>query len=162
SRLRARVRVVYVSTLEGGAPVTHLRLLAPRVAAEGVDVEVVCASEAVAASFRALDVPARAAPVGHKLDLRGGAALWRRLGGAALGTPGARRAGLCARIGGGLHGAGVVHTLQGRPEEIAARVGRPEAPDPPDVSRARLAWLEHGYLPLEAGLTRLGHVVAPS
>ena len=38
----------------------------------------------------------------------------------------------------------------------------PDAPDPPGVSRARLAWLEHGYLPLEAGLTRLGHVVAPS
>jgi glycosyltransferase involved in cell wall biosynthesis len=156
------VRVVYVSTLEGGAPVTHLRLLAPRVAAEGVDVEVICASERVAESFRALDVSARAAPVGHKLDLRGGAALWRRLGEADLVHTQDRRAGLFGRIGGRLHGARVVHTLHGMPEEIAARVGRPEAPDPPGVSRARLAWLEHGYLPLEAGLTRLGHVVAPS
>lgn len=156
------MRVVYVSTLEGGAPVTHLRLLAPRVTAEGVDVEVICASERVAESFRALDVSARAAPVGHKLDLRGGAALWRRLGEADLVHTQDRRAGLFGRIGGRLHGARVVHTLHGMPEEIAARVGRPEAPDPPGVSRARLAWLEHGYLPLEAGLTRLGHVVAPS
>jgi glycosyltransferase involved in cell wall biosynthesis len=156
------VRVVYVSTLEGGAPVTHLRLLAPRVAAEGVDVEVICASEAAAESFRTLDVPARAAPVGHKLDLRGGAGLWRRLGEAELVHTQDRRAGLFGRIGGRLHGARVVHTLHGMPEQIAARVGRPEAPDPPGVSRARLAWLEHGYLPLEAGLTRLGHVVAPS
>jgi len=156
------VRVVYVSTLEGGAPVTHLRLLAPRVAAEGVDVEVICASERVAESFRALDVSAQAAPVGHKLDLRGGAALWRRLGEADLVHTQDRRAGLFGRIGGRLHRARVVHTLHGMPEEIAARVGRPEAPAPPGVSRARLAWLEHGYLPLEAGLTRLGHVVAPS
>ncbi len=156
------MRVVYVSTLEGGAPVTHLRLLAPRVAAEGVDVEVICASEPVAESFRALDVSAQAAPVGHKLDLRGGAALWRRLGEADLVHTQDRRAGLFGRIGGRLRRARVVHTLHGMPEEIAARVGRPEAPDPPGVSRARLAWLEHGYLPLEAGLTRLGHVVAPS
>jgi glycosyltransferase involved in cell wall biosynthesis len=156
------VRVVYVSTLEGGAPVTHLRLLAPRVAAEGVDVEVICASEPVAESFRALDVSAQAAPVGHKLDLRGGAALWRRLGEADLVHTQDRRAGLFGRIGGRLHRSRVVHTLHGMPEEIAARVGRPEAPAPPGVSRARLAWLEHGYLPLEAGLTRLGHVVAPS
>lgn len=156
------MRVVYVSTLEDGAPVTHLRLLAPRVAAESVDVEVICASEPVAESFRALDVSAQAAPVGHKLDLRGGAALWRRLGEADLVHTQDRRAGLFGRISGRLHGARVVHTLHGMPEEIAARVGRPEAPDPPGVSRARLAWLEHGYLPLEAGLTRLGHVVAPS
>ena len=48
------------------------------------------------------------------------------------------------------------------PEEIAARIGRDDAPDPPGVSRARLEWLLHGYLPIEAGLARLGHVVAPS
>jgi glycosyltransferase involved in cell wall biosynthesis len=46
--------------------------------------------------------------------------------------------------------------------EIAARIGRPDAPVPPGVSRGRSAWLEHGYLPLEAALTRLGHVVTPS
>jgi len=54
------------------------------------------------------------------------------------------------------------HTLHGMPEEIAARIGRPDAPDPPGVSRRRIAWLEHGYLPIEATLTRLGHVIAPS
>ena len=156
------MKVVYISTLEGGGPVTHLRQLAPRVAAEGLDVEVVCASEAVADGFRALELPARAVPVGHKLDLRGGAALWRRLGDADVVHTQDRRAGLFGRLGGRLRGARVVHTLHGMPEEIAARVGRPAAPDPPGVSGARLAWLEHGYLPLEAGLTRLGHVVAPS
>jgi glycosyltransferase involved in cell wall biosynthesis len=48
------------------------------------------------------------------------------------------------------------------PEEIAARIGRPDAPDPPGVSRARIAWLVQGYLRIESALTRLGHVVAPS
>jgi glycosyltransferase involved in cell wall biosynthesis len=48
------------------------------------------------------------------------------------------------------------------PEEIAARIGRDDAPDPPDVSRVRKEWLLHGYLPVEAGLARLGHVVTPS
>ena len=73
-----------------------------------------------------------------------------------------RRAGLFGRVAGRLRGARVLHTLHGMPEEIAARIGRPDAPDPPGVSRGRLAWLEHGHLPLEAGLTRLGHVVSPS
>jgi len=48
------------------------------------------------------------------------------------------------------------------PEEIAARIGRPDAPDPPGVSAARIAWLVQGYLRIESALTRLGHVVAPS
>lgn len=156
------MRVTYVSTLEAGGPVTHLRQLAPRVAAEGVDVRVLCASEPVAESFHALGVTAEAVHVQHKLDLRGGVELWRRLGEADVVHSQDRRAGLFGRLGGRLHGARVVHTLHGMPEEIAARVGRPDAPDPPGVSRGRLAWLEHGYLPLEAGLTRLGHVVAPS
>ena len=156
------MRVVYVSTLDAGGPVTHLRQLAPRVAGEGVDVRVVCASEAVADGFRALDVAAETVRLRHKLDARGAVSLWRRLGEADVVHSQDRRAGLFGRLGGRLHRAHVVHTLHGMPEEIAARVGRPEAPDPPGVSRARLAWLQHGYLPIEAGLTRLGHVVAPS
>jgi glycosyltransferase involved in cell wall biosynthesis len=156
------MRVVYVSTIERGGPLTHLRQLAPRVAAEGVDVHVLCGSEALAESFRGLGLSAEAVPVSHKLDVLGGRALWRRLDGADVVHTHDRRAGLFGRLAGRLRGARVLHTLHGMPEEIAARIGRPDAPDPPGVSRARLAWLEHGYLPIEAGLTRLGHVIAPS
>ncbi|HSC49481.1 MAG TPA: glycosyltransferase family 4 protein [Gaiellaceae bacterium] len=157
------MKVVYVSTLERGGPLTHVKQLAPRVAAEGVDVQVLCGSEAVATSVRELGLQAEAVPVAHKLDvLGGGRALWRKLDGADVVHTHDRRAGLFGRLAGRLRGARVVHTLHGMPEEIAARVGRPDAPEPPGVSRGRIVWLEHGYLPLEAGLTRLGHVVAPS
>jgi glycosyltransferase involved in cell wall biosynthesis len=156
------MRVAYVSTIERGGPVSHLRQLAPRVAEQGVDVRVLCANENVAASFRSIGVEAEAAPVGHKLDLRGGRDLSRRLAGADLVHTHDRRAGLYGRIGGRLRGARVLHTLHGMPEEIAVRVGRPDAPVPPGVSRARLEWLLHGYLPLEASLARLGDVVTPS
>jgi len=156
------MRVVYVSTIERGGPLTHLRQLAPRVAAKGFDVHVLCGSEALAETFRVLGVSAEAVPVSHKLDVLGGRDLWRRLDGADVVHTHDRRAGLFGRLAGRLRGARVLHTLHGMPEEIAARIGRPDAPDPPGVSRARLAWLEHGYLPIEAGLTRLGHVIAPS
>ena len=156
------MRVVYVSTIERGGPLTHLRQLAPRIAAEGVDVHVLCGSETLAESFRELGLSAEAVPVSHKLDVLGGRALWQRLDGADVVHTHDRRAGLFGRLAGRLRGARVLHTLHGMPEEIAARIGRPDAPDPPGVSRARLVWLEHGYLPIEAGLTRLGHVIAPS
>jgi hypothetical protein len=156
------MKVVYVSTIERGGPLTHLRQLVPRVAAEGIDVHVLCGSDALAETFRDLDVSAEAVPVGHKLDLPGGRDLWRRLGAADVVHTHDRRAGLFGRLAGRLRGARVLHTLHGMPEEIAARVGRPDAPDPPGVTRGRIAWLEHGYLPIEAALTRLGHVVAPS
>lgn len=156
------MRVVYISTIERGGPLTHLRQLVPRVAAEGVDVHVVCGSETLAESFRELGVDAAPVPVAHKLDVRGGSALWAKLDGADLVHTHDRRAGLFGRLAGRLRGARVLHTLHGMPEEIAAKVGRPDAPVPPDVSRGRIAWLEQGYLRIEAGLTHLGHVVAPS
>jgi glycosyltransferase involved in cell wall biosynthesis len=156
------MRVVYVSTIERGGPLTHLRQLAPRVAARGVDVEVLCGSDELAESFRLLDVPARAVEVTHKLDLRGASALLPLVEGADVVHTHDRRAGLFGRVAGRLRRAKVVHTLHGMPEEIAARIGRPDAPDPPGVSRGRIAWLEHGYLRIESALTRLGHVVAPS
>ena len=156
------MRVVYVSTIERGGPLTHLRQLVPRVAAQGVDVRVLCGSEELAESFRRLDVPAQAVPVEHKLDLQGAAALWPFVEGADLVHTHDRRAGLFGRLAGRLRGARVVHTLHGMPEEIAARIGREDAPDPPGVSRGRIAWLVHGYLRIESTLTRLGHVVAPS
>ena len=156
------MRVVYVSTIERGGPLTHLRQLVPRVAAQGVDVRVLCGSEELAESFRRLDVPAQAVPVEHKLDLQGAAALWPSVEGADVVHTHDRRAGLFGRLAGRLRGARVVHTLHGMPEEIAARIGREDAPDPPGVSRGRIAWLLQGYLRIESALTRLGHVVAPS
>lgn len=156
------MRVVYVSTIERGGPLTHLRQLVPRVAAEGVEVEVICGSEELAESFRRLGVPARAVEVAHKLDVRGATRLLPLVEGADVVHTHDRRAGLFGRLAGRLRRARVVHTLHGMPEEIAARIGREDAPDPPGVSRGRIAWLEHGYLRIESALTRLGHVVAPS
>jgi glycosyltransferase involved in cell wall biosynthesis len=156
------MRVVYVSTIERGGPLTHLRQLVPRVRAEGVDAEVVCGSEELAETFRRLDVPAQAVEVAHKLDVRGAARLLPLVAGADVVHTHDRRAGLFGRLAGRLRRAHVVHTLHGMPEEIAARIGRLNAPDPPGVSRGRIAWLEHGYLRIESALTRLGHVVAPS
>jgi glycosyltransferase involved in cell wall biosynthesis len=156
------MRVVYVSTIERGGPLTHLRQLVPGVAAQGVDVEVICGSEELAKSFRRLDVPSRAVDVSHKYDLRGAGALLPLVAGADVVHTHDRRAGLFGRLAGRLRRARVVHTLHGMPEEIAARIGRPDAPDPPGVSRGRIAWLVHGYLRIESALTRLGHVVAPS
>lgn len=156
------MRVVYVSTLERGGPLSHLRQLAPRVAGEGVDVHVLCASEEVAESFRDLGVSADPVPIEHKLDLRRASSLWPALKGADLVHTHDRRAGLFGRIQGRLRGARVMHTLHGLPEEIAPRLGREDAPAPPGVSRGRIAWLEHGYLRFEGLLGALGHVVAPS
>jgi glycosyltransferase involved in cell wall biosynthesis len=156
------MRVVYVSTIERGGPLTHLKQLAPRVAAEGLDVHVLCGDEAVAESFRTLGVSAETVLVEHKLDLRGAASFWPRVRGADVVHTHDRRAGLYGRIAGRARGAQVVHTLHGLPEEIAARIGRDDAPDPPGVTRGRIEWLLHGYLGIERGLTRLGHVVSPS
>src|SRR5438034_423805 len=69
------MRVVYVSTIERGGPLTHLKQLAPHVAEEGIDVHVLCSRDELAESFRALGVSAEAVQVGHKLDLRGAKAL---------------------------------------------------------------------------------------
>jgi glycosyltransferase involved in cell wall biosynthesis len=156
------MRVVYVSTIERGGPVSHLRQLAPQVAEAGHDVHVICASEPVAETFRRLGVEATVAPISDKRDVRGAAALWTVVGGADVVHTHDRRAGLFARPQGRLRGAAIVHTLHGLPEEIAVRIGRPDAPDPPGVSRARIAWLVHGYLRIESLLSSLGHVVAPS
>jgi glycosyltransferase involved in cell wall biosynthesis len=156
------VRVVYVSTLERGGPVSHLRQLAPAVAGLGADVRVVCAGAAVAESFRALGVEADARPLGHKLDLRGAAGVWPLLTGADVVHTHDRRAGLLVRPQARLRGSRPVHTLHGLPEEIAPRLGRVDAPVPPGVSRARLAWLLHGYPRVEALLSALGDVVTPS
>lgn len=156
------LRVVYVSTLEHGGPVSHLLDLAPHVAAAGADVRVVAASEAVAAAFRRTGVAATAVPVRSKWDLRGVLDLWPAVAGASVVHTQDRRAGLFARPLGRLRGALVVHTYHGLPEDIAVRVGRTEPPPGPAPSRLRRLWLFAGYLRIEAALARLGAVVAPS
>lgn len=156
------MRVVYVSTVRGGGTLAHLLTLAPSIAGLGVDVRVVCASTDAAAAFRRAGVDAHVVAVRHKLDCAGLARLWPAMRHADIVHTNDRRAGLLARPAGRARGAGVVHTLHGLPEEIAARVGRPDAPLPPGVSRARASWQQHGYLRLEAALARLGAVVTPS
>ena len=156
------MRVVYVSTLPRGGPVSHLLQLAPSVAETGVDVSVVCADDEVAERFRSLGLPAAVAPIDHKLDVRGGAALWPLLRTADVVHSHDRRAGLYGRAVGRAHGAQVVHTLHGLPEEIVPRLGPAGAPVPPGVSRARLFWIIHVIVRAEQLLTLLGHVVAPS
>src|SRR5204863_8004024 len=102
-----------------------------------------------------LEGPPRLLEFTNKHDLRAAASLLPLLDGADVVHTHDRRAGLFGRAPGRLRRARVVHTLHGMPEEIAARIGRPDAPDPPDVSRGRIAWLVHGYLRIESEWTRL-------
>lgn len=155
------MRVVYVSSIPRGGPLSHLLQLAPRVEALGVDVLVLCAADEVAAAFRRKGVGAVSLPLRHKFDLLGALRSWGRMKVDVVHTHD-RRAGLLSRPLGRVRGAGIVHTLHGLPEEIAPRLGRDGAPAPSDASRARLAWIVHGYLPIEATLSRLGTVVIPS
>jgi glycosyltransferase involved in cell wall biosynthesis len=131
------------------------------VAAAGHSVHAVCGSDHVAEAFRSRGIEASTIPLRHKLDLVGAARLSRRLHADVVHTHD-RRTGLLVRPPARAQGASVVHTLHGLPEEIAVSVGRAEAVRPPRVSAARLAWLMHGYLRVEAGLARLGPVVTPS
>jgi glycosyltransferase involved in cell wall biosynthesis len=157
------LNVVYVSSLARGGPVSHLRVLAPAMARTGASVRVVCLDEAVAESFRAAGVDADAAPLRDKWDLRGAAVVWPLLDGADVVHTQDRRAGLLVRPAARARGSLVLHTYHGLPEEIAVRLGRDgQVPAPPGASAARLAWLLHGYLRIEALLARFGFVVAPS
>ena len=156
------MRVVYVSTLERGGPLSHIRDLVPAMVAAGVDVHVVVATEPLAAEFRDLGAGASVASMRHKLDARGAARAWPALSGADVVHTHDRRAGLLARPQGRLRGAASVHTLHGVPEELTVRVGRAGDPVPPGVSPARIAWLRHGIVRIEALLTLLGSVVVPS
>ncbi|HEX2044484.1 MAG TPA: glycosyltransferase family 4 protein, partial [Gaiellaceae bacterium] len=155
------MRVVYVSSIPRGGPVSHLLQLGPRVAALGADVLVLCADERLAGSFRERGVEAVALPLRHKLDIAGALRGWDRVNADIVHTHD-RRAGLLARPLGRARGAGVVHTLHGLPEEIAPRLGRGSVPGEREAPALRLAWIVHGYLRIEAALSRLGTVVAPS
>jgi glycosyltransferase involved in cell wall biosynthesis len=158
------VQVVYVSSLSMGGPVAHLRTLAPAIARAGAEVHVVCGSDDVARVFRETGIRASVAPLRHKTDLPGAIRVRRLLAGADIVHTHDRRAGLLVRPAARLGGAHAVHTYHGLPEEIAVNLGRDAAnpPIPPGASRARLAWLKHGYLRLEGLLARFGAVVVPS
>ena len=114
-------KIVYVSTLERGGPLTHLRALAGAMSRRGFDVEVLCTSEAIAASFRDDGVAARTVAINGLRDVGATARLWRALGGADIVHSHDRRAGLFARVVGRLRNAGVVHTLHGLPESVHVR-----------------------------------------
>jgi len=156
------MRIVYVSSLSKGGPLSHVRDLAPSMAALGADVHVVVENETLAKEFRGLGVGASIASMRHKFDLRGAAQAWAALEGADVVHTHDRRAGLLARPQARLRGAASVHTLHGIPDEIFIRVGRSDNPTPPGVSRLRLAWLLYGIVRIEALLTHLGTVIVPS
>jgi glycosyltransferase involved in cell wall biosynthesis len=156
------MKVVYVCSLTAGGPLTHLRELAPHVAALGVDVHVVCADETTAAGFRSAGVEAAARPLRHKADLAGARRVWPELDRADVVHTHDRRAGLLARPLALARRAHSVHTLHGVPDELFGQVGREVPVVDPEVSRARLLWLEHGLLRIEAVLSYLGTVVVPS
>jgi glycosyltransferase involved in cell wall biosynthesis len=156
------LRVVYVSTLPRGGPVSHLYDLVPAVAELGIDARVVCGDHSVASEFQRLGVQTTVAPIESKLDVLGSGRLWSALKGADVVHTHDRRAGLFGRTYGRALGARVVHTLHGIPEEVFVQVGRDGAPKPPGVSELRLRWLLHGVIRIEASLSYLGAVIVPS
>jgi glycosyltransferase involved in cell wall biosynthesis len=156
------MKVVFVTTIERGGPLSHLRTLVPAVARAGVAVQVVCATEAVAADFAEAGIETSVVPIRSKSDLRGARRLWPKLGDADIVHTHDRRAGLFARPQARLAGARALHTLHGVPEEIAVRLGRADAPALPGTSRVRSAWFRWGYPRVETLLASLGHVIVPS
>jgi glycosyltransferase involved in cell wall biosynthesis len=151
-----------VSSLPTGGPLSHVRDLAPAVAARGVDVSVICADDHVAADFRRMGLEAAVVPLESKFDLKNARRLPALLRSADVVHSHDRRSGLFARSAARMVGARAVHTLHGVPDEIFLRVGRTDPPPPPGVSRARIAWLRFGLMRIEALLAYLGSVVVPS
>jgi glycosyltransferase involved in cell wall biosynthesis len=156
------MRVVYASSLESGGPLSNIRDLAPRVAAAGADVKVLCQSNAVARDLEALGLETAVVPLQRRLDPAGARRVDRELRGADVVHTHDRRTGLVVRPLARRHGAVSVHTLHGVPDEIFSRVGREGAPDEPGVSGARIVWLVQGVLRAEALLSRLSTTVVPS
>ena len=151
-----------MSSLLAGGPLSHVRDLAPAVAAHGVDVSVICADDRVAAGFREMGIEAEVVPLRHKYDISGAAQLPSLLRAADIVHSHDRRSGLFARSAARMVGSRVVHTLHGVPDEIFAMVGRDNPPSPPGVSVVRTAWLRFGLMRIEALLSHLGLVVVPS
>jgi glycosyltransferase involved in cell wall biosynthesis len=156
------MKVVYVSTLWGGGPISHLRYLLPHVARAGVEVKVLCSLPHVAQVLKADGIDAEVAALRSKYDVPGAWRLRHALRSADVVHTHDRRAGLLARPLARAAGARVVHTYHGLPEPIAVRVTPSRVQPPPNVSRMRAAWLLHGYLGVETALAHLGLIVVPS
>ena len=134
------MRVVYLSTLDEGGPVSHLRDLVPRVAAAGADVVVFCRTPSIARAFADDGVRAEVAPVRSKWDVRGVASLLRRVGPADVVHGHDRRALLVGSMVARRAHARLVYTCHGLPDDIAGLPGRTGASPPalPFASRLRL------------------------
>jgi glycosyltransferase involved in cell wall biosynthesis len=153
------VKVVYVSSLEAGGPVTHLLDLAPRVAEAGVEVGVVCATDEIAGRLRARGVSAVVEPLRSPADLPGAARLRAHLTNADIVHTHDRRTGLLARPQAALAGSTVVHTFHGLPDSLFAAVVPVDAPLDSD-GVGGLA--DQARLRAEAALSRIGTTVVPS
>ena len=154
------MKVVYVSSLTEGGPVSHMLNLAPQVARAGASVHILCGNADVANQARSLGLQAEAAPLRSKFDVRRAARLWPRLRGADVVHTQDRRALLLCGAAAKAVGARLVHTYHGLPDELSALPGRPHAQ--PTVRPLRRAWLLHGHLRIEAVLAHLGTLVVPS
>jgi glycosyltransferase involved in cell wall biosynthesis len=156
------VKVVYVSSLASGGPVSHLLDLAPSVAGLGIEVKVVCSGDNLVRKFAELGVEAVSIPLRHKLDFRRAASIWSQLDGADIVHTHDRRTGLLVRPQARIRRKAAVHTLHGVPGELWVAAESKQALVPPGTSRAELAWLRQGVLRMEAALSHLGAVVVPS
>jgi glycosyltransferase involved in cell wall biosynthesis len=109
------MKVGLVSTLARGGPVEHTVTLAAGLAARGVDVRAVCATEAVAARLVAAGARVTVIPLRHQLDAGGARRVRRALAGVDVVHAQDRRAGLWTRL---LPPAGAarVYTVHGLPE----------------------------------------------
>jgi glycosyltransferase involved in cell wall biosynthesis len=120
------MRVVYLSTVDGGGTLTHLRDLAPCVARAGADVSVVCRDDEAAALFDASLVDVIVEPIESKWDVRVLKRLRGHLQGADVVHTHDRRAHLYGLPLARRVGAVAVRTYHGLPDDIAS------APDHPD------------------------------
>jgi glycosyltransferase involved in cell wall biosynthesis len=154
------VRALYIASFPRAGTVTHVKTLAPSVAATGVDVHVVCANERLAGEFRRAGVEATVLELRHKADLANAARMRRLLAGADVVHTHDRRAGLLARPLARVLGTRVVETFHGVPEDLAPDVGRGSARG--DQVPLRRLVRYRGSLALEALLARLGRVIVPS
>lgn len=146
------MRVLLVSSLLRGGPVEQTLVLATGLAAAGVSVHVVCASDDLVARFARAGVSAEASPLEPGLDVRGARALWRSMRSADLVHAQDRRSGLWTRLA--PVRVPVVYTVHGLPDGY---LPPPAGPGAPSI-RDRLA-----YEGLDALLTRrAAAVIVPS
>jgi glycosyltransferase involved in cell wall biosynthesis len=124
------MRVAMVTSLAGGGPVEHALVLARGLAGAGVEVDAVCATEAVASRFAAAGAGrVSLIPLRHQLDVAGGVRVRRALRGADVVHAQDRRSGLWTRAL-PAEGARLVYTVHGLPDPYLpppAGVERPDA-----------------------------------